>query len=68
LKRLFIATKNSLRGLLDGFTTEPALRDEAVLLVVAIPGGFVLAPNAAWYVAMVGVILVLRRSRHARTA
>jgi diacylglycerol kinase len=27
LKRLFSATFNSLRGLRDGFATEPALRD-----------------------------------------
>ena len=59
MKRLFDATKNSLRGLLDGFATEPALRDEAVLLVVALPLGFFLAPSAAWYVAMIGVLLVL---------
>jgi diacylglycerol kinase (ATP) len=59
LKRLFSATQNSLRGLLDGFKTEPALRDEAVLLAVAVPLGFVAAPNAAWYAGMIGAILVL---------
>src|SRR5271167_1930312 len=59
LNRLFSATKNSLRGLRDGFTTEPALRDEAVVLVAAMPVGFLLAPNVAWYVAMIGAILVV---------
>lgn len=59
MKRLFSATRNSLRGLLDGFKTEPALRDEAVLLAVAIPLGLVLAPNAAWFVAMIGAVLVI---------
>jgi diacylglycerol kinase (ATP) len=59
LKRLFSATFNSLRGLRDGFKTEPALRDEAVLLVVAVPAGFFLAPDAAWYVAMIGAVLVI---------
>jgi diacylglycerol kinase (ATP) len=59
LKRLFSATFNSLRGLRDGFATEPALRDETVLLVVAVPAGFFLAPDAAWYVAMIGVVLIV---------
>jgi diacylglycerol kinase (ATP) len=59
LKRLFSATINSLRGLLDGFRTEPALRDEVILLVVALPLGFVVAPSAAWYVAMIGAVLVI---------
>jgi len=59
LKRLFSATVNSLRGLRDGFTTEPALRDEAILLVVAAPLGLLLAPDAAWYVAMIVALLAL---------
>ena len=59
MKRLFSATVNSLRGLRDGFTTEPALRDEAILLVVAAPLGLLLAPDAAWYVAMIVALLAL---------
>lgn len=59
LKRLFSATRNSLRGLADGFKTEPALRDEAVLFVVAVPAALVVAPSVAWYVAMIGAILVI---------
>jgi diacylglycerol kinase (ATP) len=59
LNRLFSATRNSLRGLRDGFKTEPALRDEAVLLAVAVPLGFFLAPNAAWYAAMIGAVLII---------
>jgi diacylglycerol kinase (ATP) len=68
LKRLFSATKNSLRGLIDGFTTEPALREEAILLVVALPLGFFLAPSAAWYIAMIGVALVLLAVEFLNTA
>jgi diacylglycerol kinase (ATP) len=68
LKRLFSATKNSLRGLIDGFTTEPALREEAILFVVAVPLGLVLAPSAVWYVAMIGVILVLLAIEFLNTA
>ena len=59
MKRLFSATKNSLRGLADGVRTEPALRDEAVLLAEAVPLGFILAPSGVWYAAMIGVILIL---------
>ena len=59
MNRLFSATRNSLRGLRDGFKTEPALRDEAVLLAVAVPLGFFLAPNAAWYAAMIGAVLII---------
>jgi diacylglycerol kinase (ATP) len=59
LNRIFSATVNSLRGLIDGVRTEPALRDEAVLLAVALPLGVVVAPSGVWYAAMIGVILVL---------
>jgi diacylglycerol kinase (ATP) len=59
LKRLFSATFNSLRGLRDGFATEPALRDELVLLAVAVPVAFFLAPSAAWFAAMIGAVLVI---------
>ncbi|MGA8949939.1 MAG: diacylglycerol kinase, partial [Xanthobacteraceae bacterium] len=59
MKRLFSATFNSLRGLRDGFATEPALRDELVLLVVAVPVAFFLAPSAAWFAAMIGAVLVI---------
>jgi diacylglycerol kinase (ATP) len=68
LNRLFSATFNSLRGLRDGFKTEPALRDEAVLFVIAVPLGFVVAPSPAWYVAMIGVILVLLAVEFLNTA
>ena len=59
MKRLYSATQNSLRGLADGVKTEPALREEAVLLVVAVPLGFFVAPNIAWYAAMIGALLTV---------
>jgi diacylglycerol kinase (ATP) len=58
VKRLYSATVNSLRGLVDGVKTEPAIREEVILLAVALPLGIMLAPNGAWYVAMIGAILV----------
>jgi diacylglycerol kinase (ATP) len=66
--RLFNATRNSLRGLVDGFATEPALREELVLLAVAVPLGFFLAPSAAWYVAMIGAVLVILAVEFLNTA
>ncbi len=59
LKRLYSATQNSLRGLIDGFKTEPALRDEAVLLVAGVLVGLPIAPNGGWYAAMIGALLVI---------
>jgi diacylglycerol kinase (ATP) len=59
VKRLFSATLNSLRGLGYGIRHEAALREEAILLVVGLLLGFAVAPNVAWYVAMVGSLLVL---------
>lgn len=59
MKRLRSATSNSLRGLLYGVRSEPAIREEAILLGVALPLGYFIAPNAAWYVAMIGVWLVV---------
>lgn len=59
MKRLYSATINSLRGLGYGFCSEPALREELILLVVAVPLGLVVAPSAAWYVAMIGSLLVV---------
>jgi diacylglycerol kinase (ATP) len=59
VKRLFSATKNSLRGLGYGIRNEPAIREEAVVFVLALPIGFFIAPNLVWYAAMIGALLVL---------
>ena len=48
VKRLYSATQNSIRGLVDGFRTEPALRDEAALVAIGLPLGLVIAPSGAW--------------------
>ncbi len=59
MKRLYSATQNSLRGLIDGFKTEPALRDEALLVLAGLMLGVPVAPSGAWYVAMIGALLVI---------
>jgi diacylglycerol kinase (ATP) len=68
LKRIFSATDNSLRGLLYGVKTEAAIRDEAVLVAVALPLGVVLAPSPAWYVAMIGGLLIVLAVEFLNTA
>jgi len=59
VKRLFSATLNSLHGLVHGVRHEPALREEAALLVAGILLGFAVAPSVAWYVGMIGSLIVL---------
>ena len=59
MKRLFSATKNSLRGLADGIKTEAAVREEAIVFVLAVPVGIFIAPSVAWYVAMIAALLVV---------
>lgn len=59
MKRIFSATINSLRGVAYGLSSEPALREEAILLLAGCLLGLVVAPSIAWYVAMVGSLLVL---------
>jgi len=59
LKRLYSATQNSIRGLIDGFNGEPALRDELLLVLLGSLLGLVVAPSGAWYVAMIGTLLIV---------
>ena len=59
MKRIISATRNSLRGLGHGIRTEAAIREEAIVFVFALPIGFFIAPNLAWYVAMIGALLVV---------
>jgi diacylglycerol kinase (ATP) len=59
VKRLYNATINTLRGLGYGISHEAALREEIIVLALAIPVGLFVAPSPAWYVAMIGTLLVL---------
>jgi diacylglycerol kinase (ATP) len=68
VKRLFSATINSLRGLAYGFAHEAALREEMLLLVAGVVAGVFIAPSVAWYVAMVGSLLVLLAVEFLNTA
>ncbi len=68
MKRLYNATANSLRGIADGVRTEPAIRQQAVLLVVGLLAGIPVAPSAVWYVAMIGALLVVLAVEFLNTA
>ena len=68
MKRLYSATFNSIRGLIDGVMTEAAVREEAILLVIALPLGLALAPSPGWYVAMIGAILLVLAVEFLNTA
>ena len=58
MKRLYRATVNTLRGFAYGIRHEAALREEAIVLALALPLGLVAAPSPAWYVAMIGTLFV----------
>ena len=68
MKRIFSATINSLHGLIYGFRTEAALREEIVILAAAVLIAIFLAPNLAWYVAMIGVLLTVLAVEFLNTA
>ena len=68
MKRLYNATINSLRGFGYGVRYEAALREEVIVLVLAFPVGLVLAPSVAWYVAMIGTLLMLLAVEFLNTA
>ena len=58
-ERLAFATRNSVRGIKFTFEKEQAFRHEVYLLAAAFPVGFLIAPSVTWYVAMIGVLLLV---------
>ena len=68
MKRIYAAAINSVRGLVDGVRTEAAIREEVVLFVLAVLIGIVVAPSLAWYVAMIGSVLVVLAVEFLNTA
>jgi diacylglycerol kinase (ATP) len=57
--RIAFATRNSIKGILFTFRSEQAFRHEVYLLLMALPVGIVIAPSFTWYVAMVGILLLV---------
>jgi diacylglycerol kinase (ATP) len=59
IARLRDAAANSFRGFSHALGTETAVREELAVLCIALPLGLIVAPNALWYVAMIGVVLLV---------
>ena len=59
MKRLVKATIHSLQGLRYTVAHERAVRQEVIILVVAVPLAFFVAAGPAWYLAMIGVLFIL---------
>jgi diacylglycerol kinase (ATP) len=59
LKRLYLASLNTARGMKFAARSEAALREELFILILAVPLALFLAPTIGWYVAMIGVILAV---------
>ena len=68
MKRFYSATINSLRAFAYGARHEAALREEMIALLLGLPIGLFIAPSAAWYVAMIGTLLVLLAVEFLNTA
>jgi diacylglycerol kinase (ATP) len=54
---LWAATLNSMRGLTYGIRTERAVRQEAIVFVIGLAVGVLVAPSVGWYVAMIAALL-----------
>jgi diacylglycerol kinase (ATP) len=59
MNELVAAAANSLRGLSLGIRSERALRQEVAALIAAIVVAPFVAPSGAWFVAMIGAILLV---------
>ena len=68
VKRLINALFHSLRGLRYTITHETAVRQEVIILAVAVVLAFFVAVSRVWYVAMIGVLLVLLAVEFLNTA
>lgn len=68
MQGLHKALLNTVRGLTHAARNERAVRQEMALLVLALPLGVFLAPGAAWYVAMIGSLLLVLALEFLNTA
>jgi diacylglycerol kinase (ATP) len=59
LQRIYLATINSWNGLLAAARSERAIREEIVILVLAVPAAFLIAATFARAVEMILVLLLL---------
>lgn len=68
LGRIAAAARNSARGLLDGLTTEAAIKQEAAIAVVALPLSFLIARDIWVWVALVASLLFVLAVEFLNTA
>ncbi len=68
MNRLKRAAFSSLAGLRFNLRSEESFRQEAIILVLCLVLGFFIAPNAAWYVAMIGSLVLVMVTELLNTA
>jgi len=68
LARIVAATQNSIRGLLEGFMTEAAIKQEVVIAVIALPFSFFVASNIWIWLALVASLLFVLSVEFMNTA
>ena len=59
MKRIIAAFSHSIRALKHLAASEKAVQQELILLALAIPVGWFIAPSLGLYLAMLGVLLLL---------
>ena len=59
MTRLWKAFLNTLNGLAWALRYEQAIREEFAALAVGLPASFFVAPSDAWWLALVGSLLML---------
>lgn len=68
LSRIWAAWWNSVSGLREGLSTEAAIKQEAALLLVALPVSFFVATNIWIWIALIGSLLFLLAVEFLNTA
>ncbi len=59
LTRIGGALRNTIAGFREGLSTEVAIKQEAVLLIIALPVAYFIATNVWVWVALVGSLILL---------
>ena len=68
MARILSAAKNTAAGVREGFAKEPAIRQELVVLIIAVPLSFVLARDVWIWVALIASLLVVLAVEFLNTA
>ncbi|MEZ5826952.1 MAG: diacylglycerol kinase [Hyphomicrobiales bacterium] len=68
LTRIGRAFKNTIGGFREGLATEAAIKQEAALLLIALPVSFFVATNVWTWVALIGSLILLLAAEFLNTA